>query len=178
MSPSMDILISSNLERLLYALSDGNDAEVRSYMKQLNAEGRYQVSDTVLAKVRKLFWAGSCGEEDTMDTIRRYYTQRNYLMDTHTAVAAHVLEQYRAESGDGGPAVIVSTASPYKFCSPVLRAIGAVPAGDGVELIAQLQEATGVKAPWRLAELGGKAVRFTESTEKHAMEQVVLDYLN
>lgn len=178
MSPSMDILISSNLERLLYALSDGNDAEVRSYMKQLNAEGRYQVSDTVLAKVRKLFWAGSCGEEDTVDTIRRYYTQRNYLMDTHTAVAAHVLEQYRAESGDGGPAVIVSTASPYKFCSPVLRAIGAVPAGDGVELIAQLQEATGVKAPWRLAELGGKAVRFTESTEKHAMEQVVLDYLN
>ena len=178
MSPSMDILISSNLERLLYALSDGNDAEVRSYMKQLNAEGRYQVSDTVLAKVRKLFWAGSCGEEDTMDTIRRYYTQRNYLMDTHTAVAAHVLEQYRAESGDGGPAVIVSTASPYKFCSPVLRAIGAVPAGDGVELIAQLQEATGVKAPWRLVELGGKAVRFTESTEKHAMEQVVLDYLN
>ena len=60
----------------------------------------------------------------------------------------------------------------------MLRAVGAVPAGDGVELSAQLQEATGVKAPWRLAELGGKAVRFTESTEKHAMEQVVLDYLN
>ncbi len=118
MSPSMDILISSNLERLLYALSDGNDAEVRSYMKQLNAEGRYQVSDTVLAKVRKLFWAGSCGEEDTMDTIRRYYTQRNYLMDTHTAVAGVMLEQYRAESGDGGPAVIVSTASPQNSAAP------------------------------------------------------------
>ena len=89
-----------------------------------------------------------------------------------------MLEQYRAESGDGGPAVIVSTASPYKFCSPALRAIGAVPAGDGVELIAQ--PAGGHRCESALAPggAGRQAVRFTESTEKHAMEQVVLDYLN
>ena len=177
MSPSMDILISSNLERLLYTLSGGNDAEVRGYMEQLNREGRYQVREEILAQVRDLFWAGSCGEEETTETIRRYYTEKGYLIDTHTAVAAHVLEQYRAETGDKGIAVFASTASPYKFCNHVLRAIGEEPAGDGVELIAQLQAATGVKAPWRLAELGSKAVRFTQSTEKQDMERVVLDYL-
>ena len=177
MSPSMDILISSNLERLLYTLSGGSDAEVRGYMEQLNTTGRYQVSDAIMEQIRNLFWAGSCGEEDTTETIHRYYAEKGYLIDTHTAVAANVLEQYRAETGDNGIAVFASTASPYKFCNHVLRAIGEEPAGDGVELIAQLQSATGVKAPWRLAELGGKAVRFTQSTEKQNMEQVVLGYL-
>ena len=176
MSPSMDILISSNLERLLYMLS-GSDAEVRGYMEQLNTTGRYQVSDTILEKVRGLFWAGSCGEDSTLETIHRYYTEKKYLIDPHTAVAANVLEQYRAVSGDNGPAVIASTASPYKFCNNVLRAIGAECGGDGVELIGRLQEATGVKAPWRLAALGDKKIRFTQSTEKTAMKQVVLDYL-
>ena len=177
MSPSMDILISSNLERLLYALSGGNDGEVRGYMEQLNATGRYEVSEQIMQQIRDLFWAGSCDEEKTTETIHRYYTEKKYLIDTHTAVAAQVLEQYRAETGDHGIAVFASTASPYKFCDHVLRAIGEKPAGDGVELIAQLQAATGVKAPRRLAELGGKQVRFTQSTEKQGMEQVVLEYL-
>ncbi len=177
MSPSMDILISSNLERLLYALSDGNDTEVRGYMEQLNTTGKYQVSDKIMEKIRALFWADSCSEEDTVSTIHRYYKEKNYLIDTHTAVAANVLEAYRAEMGDNGIAVFASTASPYKFCSHVLNAIGEEPVGDGVELIAQLQNATGVQAPWRLAVLGDKKVRFTQSTEKLAMEQVVLDYL-
>ena len=177
MSPSMDILISSNLERLLFSLTGGNDEEVRGYMEQLNATGRYQVSAELLEKIRELFWAGSCGEEETLSTIQRYYTDEGYLIDTHTAVAARVLEQYREETGDKGIAVFASTASPYKFCNNVLRAVGEEPQGDGVELIAQLQEKTGVPAPRRLAELGGKQVRFTESTEKQDMGQVVLSYL-
>lgn len=177
MSPSMDILISSNLERLLYALSDGDDAQVRGYMEQLNTVGRYQVSDAIMEKIRDLFWAGSCGEEETLSTIHAYYTEQNYLMDTHTAVAADVLEQYRTETGDRGIAVFASTASPYKFCNNVLRAIGEELCGDGVELIAQLQNATGVQAPYRLAALGTKEIRFTQVTEKQDMEKVVLDYL-
>ena len=76
MSPSMDILISSNLERLLYTLSGGNDAEVRGYMEQLNREGRYQVREELLMQIRELFWAGSCGEEETTETIHRYYTEK------------------------------------------------------------------------------------------------------
>ncbi len=177
MSPSMDILISSNLERLLYTLSGGNDGEVRGYMEQLNSTGRYQVREEIMEQLRALFWAGSTGEEETQETIRRYYRDRHYLMDTHTAVAAHVLEQYRAQTGDSGPAAVASTASPYKFCNHVLRAIGETPEGDGVELIGQLQKASGMPVPWRLAALGSKEVRFTQTVEKQEMEQAVRDFL-
>ena len=177
MSPSMDILISSNLERLLFALSGGDDAQVRSYMEQLAAEGKYRVGGEMLKKLQDLFWAGSCGEAETLTTIHRYFEEQNYLIDTHTAVAANVLAQYRTETGDMRPAVFASTASPYKFCSHVLEAIGEEPWGEGVELLEQLNEASGVKIPERLAALGRKEVRFTQSTEKQNMEQVVLDYL-
>ena len=88
-----------------------------------------------------------------------------------------MLAQYRTETGDMRPAVFASTASPYKFCSHVLEAIGEEPWGEGVELLEQLHEASGVKIPERLAALGRKEVRFTQSTEKQNMEQVVLDYL-
>ena len=141
--------------------------------------GRYQVSDSIFSRVRELFWAGSCGEEETLATIYRYYEDpdKRYLIDPHTAVAANVLEQYRAETGDNAPAVFASTASPYKFCNHVLRAIGAPYQGSGMELIARLQEITGVQAPWRLAKLGEKGIRFTGSTEKQDMEMVVLNLL-
>ena len=176
MSPSMDILISSNLERLLFALS-GDDKLVRQYMEQLAADGKYHVDGEMLEKIRDLFWAGSCSEEETLATIHSYYENDGYLIDTHTAVAADVLAQYRTETGDESQAVFVSTASPYKFCNHVLRAIGQEPQGEGVELLAQLHDASGVKIPERLAALSGKEVRFTQSTEKQNMEQVVLDYL-
>jgi threonine synthase len=177
MSPSMDILISSNLERLLFLLSGGNDAEVGSYMDSLASTGMYKVSDEMMAKIKELFWAGSCGEEGTSAAINEYYTKHDYLIDPHTAVAANVLGQYRAETGDGGKAVFASTASPYKFCGSVLRSIGVEPEGDGVGLIAQMQRVTGVKAPERLAALGGKERRFSGSTEKQDMDKVVLDAL-
>ena len=177
MSPSMDILISSNLERLLFALSGGDDAQVRGYMEQLADSGKYRVNDEMLEKIHDLFWAGSCSEEDTLATICNYFEEQEYLIDTHTAVAANVLAQYRAETGDMAQAVFVSTASPYKFCNYVLQAINEEPWGEGVELLTQLHDASGVKIPERLAALGSKEVRFTQSTEKQNMEQVVLDYL-
>lgn len=177
MSPSMDILISSNLERLLFDLSGENDEEVRRYMTQLNQCGRYQVSDAILTQVKELFWAGSCKEAETTATIAAYYQDKGYLIDPHTAVAAQVMEQYRAETGDGAPVVFVSTASPYKFCDSVLTAIGEVPVEDSLERIGQMQAVTGVPAPRRLAALKGKARRFDQWTEKQKMENVVQDFL-
>ena len=177
MSPSMDILVSSNLERLLFDLSGENDAEVRDYMAQLAKDGRYEVSDTIKAALREQYWGGCCGEEETARTIGKYYREKGYLIDTHTAVAAAVMEQYRAETGDGTVTVFVSTASPYKFCASVLPAIGVEPKGDGVELLEQLHEVSGVKIPERLAALRGKARRFDLAVEREAMDDVVRDFL-
>ncbi|MCI8909949.1 MAG: threonine synthase [Oscillibacter sp.] len=176
MSPSMDILVSSNLERLLFDLSGENDAEVRAYMDALAGEGRYEVSDGLKAALKEQYWGGFCDEAGTSAAIADYY-KKGYLMDTHTAVAASVMDQYRRETGDRTPTVFVSTASPYKFCDHVLAAIGETPAGDGVELLDQLHGVTGVPVPRRLAALKGKRRRFDLTAEKAGMDGVVLDFL-
>lgn len=177
MSPSMDILISSNLERLLFDLSGENDAEVRRYMDALAQSGRYEVSDAIKKALAEQYWGGFCDEAGTTAAIAKYYKDYGYLIDTHTAVAASVMEQYRAASGDKTPTVFVSTASPYKFCDSVLTAIGQTPAGDGVELLDQLHDVTGTAVPRRLAALKGKARRFDLTCEKPGMDSVVLDFL-
>ena len=177
MSPSMDILISSNLERLLFDLSGENDAEVRRYMDALAQSGRYEVSDAIKKALAEQYWGGFCDEAGTTAAIAKYYKDCGYLIDTHTAVAASVMEQYRAASGDKTPTVFVSTASPYKFCDSVLTAIGQTPAGDGVELLDQLHDVTGTAVPRRLAALKGKARRFNLTCEKPGMDSVVLDFL-
>ncbi len=176
MSPSMDILISSNLERLLFDLSGGDDALVRGYMEELGRTGRYEISAEMREKLQKLFYGGFCGEEDTKSTIAAVYAD-GYLIDTHTAVAAKVLEDYRRETGDERAAVFASTASPYKFCDSVLDAIGEMPAADSLDRLDQLQRVSGVETPARLAALRGKAVRFDAVTKKEDMEQVVLRFL-
>ena len=177
MSPSMDILVSSNLERLLYHLSGENDQEVRGYMESLSREGKYEVSQAVKEALAEQFWAGRCDEAGTTGTIARYYRDYGYLIDTHTAVAAGVLEQYRRETGDRTVTVFASTASPYKFCDHVLSAIGETPKGGGVELLDQLNAVTGVAIPKRLAALKGKARRFDLTAEKAGMDGVVLNFL-
>ena len=177
MSPSMDILVSSNLERLLFDLSGENDAEVKGYMDVLAKTGKYEVSDAIKAALADQFWGGFCGEAGTSAAIAKYYKENGYLIDTHTAVAANVMEQYRKATGDKTVTVFVSTASPYKFCDHVLRAIGETPAGDGVELLDQLHETTGTAIPRRLAALKGKARRFDLTCEKPGMDSVVLDFL-
>ena len=173
----MDILIAANLERLLFDLSGENDAEVRGYMDALAKDGKYEVSDAIKAKLAEQYWGGFCGEEGTAATIAEYYRKHGYLIDTHTAVAVNVMEQYRAATGDEAVTVFVSTASPYKFCNHVLTAIGETPAGDGMELLDQLHEVSGVPVPKRLAALKGKARRFDLTAEKQNMENVVLDFL-
>ena len=177
MSPSMDILISSNLERLLFDLSGENDEEVRGYMAALSKDGKYEVSDEIKAKLTEQYWGGFCDEAGTAATIAKYFKEYGYLIDTHTAVAANVLEQYRAATGDGTLTVFASTASPYKFCNHVLTAIGETPEGDGVELLDQLNRVSGVTVPRRLAALKGKERRFDMTAEKQNMDNVVLDFL-
>lgn len=175
-SPSMDILISSNLERLLYDLT-GSDTEVQGYMSSLNENGKYEVSAEVLAKIKDNFVAGYCDDQRTLQTIKRVYEESGYLMDTHTAVAYTVLRDYSEKTGDNTPSVIVSTASPFKFCDSVLSALGVDEQKAGTEILQQLSERSGKPVPQPLAALAGKQVRFTQVTEKEMMPDVVQGFL-
>lgn len=177
-SPSMDILISSNLERLLYLLSGGDDQLVAGYMKELSDTGCYQVSPEMLEKIQSVFVGGFSSEGETEETIGKMMTQHQYLIDTHTAVAFHVLEQYRKETGDTTKTVVASTASPFKFCDAVLDALGVTEKATGTALLDQLAEVSGMPAPQPLATLKDKQVRFTAWTEKEQMRSVVTDFLN
>ena len=174
-SPSMDILISSNLERLLYAMT-GSDETVREYMDRLSGEGKYSVSGGLLERLQADFACGWSSEEETEAAIGRLYA-RGYLMDPHTAVAWEVLEQYRRTSGDKRPGVVVSTASPYKFCDSVLRSIGCRESGGGTELIRTLSRVTGTPVPAPLEGLERRERRFTGSVEKTEMTAAVLRML-
>ncbi len=173
-SPSMDILISSNLERLLYDLSGCDDEEIRRLMAQLSEQGRYTVSDALLEEIRGLFAAGWCDDEGTADTIADTWKKHRYLCDTHTAVAVHVYEEYRRSTGDTTPTVIASTANPYKFSASVLGALhDGTPAGDEFDMVEELHRLTGCAVPPPLADLRGKTPRFTEVCDRQEMRGVV-----
>jgi len=171
-SPSMDILISSNLERLLLDLTLDPE-EVQGYMDRLAASGRYEVGEAVKARLKKHFSAYCCDDGETKRVIRRVYEGHGYLIDTHTAVAFSALEQYRKETGSQDPCVVVSTASPFKFCAAVLDALGEAQAAPGLDALDQLSAKTGIPVPAPLASLRGKAVRFTQTVEKTAMADAV-----
>ena len=147
MSPSMDILISSNLERMLFELTGCDDAVVRDYMAQLNSTGRYQVSGEVKEKLDGIFASGCCDDQETAQVIGKVWKEKGYLIDPHTAVAFGVLDKYRKETGDDAPTVVVSTASPFKFCSSVLPALGVTELAEGTDILDQLSRVTGVEAP-------------------------------
>ncbi|MBQ6335931.1 MAG: threonine synthase [Ruminococcus sp.] len=174
-SPSMDILVSSNLERLLYAMSGNNDVETKGYMDALKTKGVYEVSDTIKEKIAALFWGGYADEDATKATIHDLFEQQHYLSDTHTAVAVAVCDDYIRETGDKTPVVIASTASPYKFSKAVLGALnrGDLPETE-FDMVEQLHEITGAPVPAPLASLRGKTARFGDVTDKDAMQGVVL----
>ena len=177
MSPSMDILISSNLERMLFELTGCDDAVVRDYMAQLNSTGRYQVSGEVKEKLDGIFASGCCDDQETAQVIGKVWKEKGYLIDPHTAVAFGVLDKYRKETGDDTPALVVSTASPFKFCSSVLPALGVTELAEGTDILDQLSRVTGVEAPAPLAGLKDKTVRFAGVTEKEHMVDQVLEML-
>ena len=172
-SPSMDILVSSNLERLLYLLS-GDTKLVASLMKQLKEEGAYTVPDALKAAIRKEFWAAYCDDARAAEIIGRVYREQHYLCDPHTASGFAAAEDYRNETGDLTPMVILSTASPYKFPAAVLSAIGGDTGGDEFEQMERLQQMTGVPIPAPLASLKGKKELHTDVIEKEAMSTYVL----
>ena len=176
-SPSMDILVSSNLERLLFDLSEWDDQLVKKYMADLAAAGRYEVNAALRERIQSLFYAGSCGERETGTAIRSLHRDYGYLVDTHTAVAAKVLTGYRAETGDTAPSIFVSTASPFKFCSSVLEALGEADIAQGLDALDQLTAKTGQPAPAPLAGLRNKRVRFTQVVEKERMADAVMSLL-
>ena len=176
MSPSMDILISSNLERLLLALTQ-DPAEVREYMTQLAETGRYKVSGRIQDRLQKRFKGYFCDDRETQRVIRTMFERHGYLIDTHTAVAFSALEQYRQETGDDTPAIVASTASPFKFCNSVLEALGETGIASGLDALDQLTAKTGQPAPAPLAGLRDKAVRFTRVVEKDHMVDAVLSLL-
>ncbi len=177
-SPSMDILISSNLERLLYDLTDCDDKAVTKMMDSLKADGHYTVPAKVLEKLQASFVGGYSDDAGVAETIRDTFEKHNYLLDTHTAVAVRVYEQYREKTGDTTPTVIASTANPYKFSASVLSALGKDDANaDEFEKVELLQSSTGVAAPASLLSLREKEVRFPNICDREGQQAVVYGML-
>ena len=158
-SPSMDILVSSNLERLLFYVSEGDTSLVAELMKKLGQEGVYTFSGDPLHRIQELFYADCCGEEETASAINRLWNDCRWLSDTHTAVGFAVLEKYTASADyTGNKCVVLSTASPFKFPSTVLRAVGGKPLDDEFDTAFALSVFTGVPVPANIAGLREKPV--------------------
>ena len=172
-SPSMDILVSSNLERLLYLLS-GDTKLVAGLMRELNTQGVYTVPARLLEKIQSQFWAACCNDARAAEIIGRVYKEDGYLCDPHTASGWAAAEDYVAETGDHRPMVVLSTASPYKFPAAVLTAIGGDTSGDEFTQMARLSQITGVPVPKNLASLQGKPEKHTQVIDKDKMLSFVL----
>lgn len=179
-SPSMDILISSNLERLLYLLTGEDDAQIREWFTALAEKGTYEVTDAVKAKLTEQFYGGFCNDAETKATIAELYQKYGYTCDTHTAVAVKVYEDYRKETGDTTKTLIASTASPFKFSASVLDALGKKPADgtDEYDMVELLHEVSSMEIPQSLAALKTKPRRFDGSIDKSEMQQFVLQELH
>lgn len=176
-SPSMDILISSNLERLIY-LSTGCDAVANAaLMKELNEKGSYTVTEE-MRKFMEDFRGGFASEEENRDTIKKVFDDTGYLIDTHTGVAAAVYSRYREETKDDAKTVIASTASPYKFSGSVLEAIaGSQEAEDEFAIVDRLAEISGFPIPQAVEEIRTAPVRHTAECDVDQMEAVVAGIL-
>ena len=173
-SPSMDILISSNLERFLLELAEGDCAQVCAWMAALSGEGRYDIGPARLARLQETFFGGFADDRRTAETIARVWREEGYLLDPHTAVAACVAEDFRAKTGDRLPLLIVSTANAYKFASDVASALSIPVEGDAFAALQALENATGIAAPCQVARLNELAVLHSRVCEKGDMGEAVL----
>ena len=168
-SPSMDILVSSNLERLLYLMSGGNTELVAQLMQQLNTAGSYTVPQELRETIQNDFWAGCCDDAGAQKTIASVWEQYKYLCDPHTATGWAVAEDYVNQTGDNRPMVVLSTASAYKFPAAVLEALGGADSEDEFDQMEQLQRLTGVKIPENLSGLRTKQEKHTGVIAKEDM---------
>ena len=172
-SPSMDILVSSNLERLLYLVSDEDANLVKSLMEALSKEGRYEISAEMLSKVQTEFKAGFATDLQAKEAIKDVWDKNGYLMDTHTATAWKVADELMSER----PNIVLSTASPYKFPEAVSDALGIEISDDEFETMEMLSKETGIGVPKNLSGLKEKAIRFTDVIEKDKMLNYVIDII-
>jgi threonine synthase len=176
LSPSMDILVSSNFERLLYELVGQEPKRVVAYMEELQRVGRYELTAAEKANLQRVFWAGYADEVETTAAVQAVYNQYHYLIDPHTAVGYQVYQDYLAATGDNRPTIIAATASPFKFNRGVAEALfgtEAVVAVDEFDLMTQVSAATGVPIPPGLSGLKEKPLRHRQVIEPTAMEQAV-----
>ena len=174
MSPSMDILISSNLERLLYVMF--GTEKCAEYMRKLGAEGKYQLSKEELAKVQESFVGFYTDEDECRECIKRTQNSTRHLIDTHTSVAVAAAERFMNENKESGAMLVVSTASPYKFAGDVLLSLtGSKPECD-LDAPALLEELTGVAMPEPLRRVLSREPRHTEVIEKGDMRSAVLEF--
>ncbi|MDO4563144.1 MAG: threonine synthase [Clostridia bacterium] len=179
-SPSMDILISSNLERLLYLLTDGMSGEVAEYMKSLSKNGKYTVSKALHERIKAEFAGGYNDDEECKKTISETAAKYGYIIDTHTAVAMGVYTSYASAAQDDTKTIIASTANPFKFNEAVLSALcgdAATQGKDEFEMIDALSEKFSLDVPQPLRELKTLPVRFDDTFEKGAMRSAVSGFL-
>jgi len=172
----MDILISSNLERLLY--HETNDpTKVKKLMEELNETGKYRIENGLKRKLEKIFYATFTNEEETKETIKTTFNKYRYLPDTHTAVAISAANKYRSETNDMRPMIIASTASPYKFAPAVLTALGEnIDKLDEFEQLSKLNKITSMNIPQNLADLKSAPVLHNDVCEKVEMTDRVLKF--
>lgn len=175
MSPSMDILISSNLERLLYFTA--GTQETADCMKKLSELGRYEVSDAAMSVIKANFVGYFADETETANTLRKVYNEYGYLADTHTSVAFDCAEKYVSESGDTKPMVVVSTASPYKFAADVYKSITGKVASDGTAALDELSALTSTEISYPLRDLDKREVKFNTVIESDAMLDEVYKFM-
>ena len=171
-SPSMDILVSSNLERLLYFLS-GDTELVAGLMAQLNTQGFYTVPDNLKKAIGEEFWAGCCDDAKTRKTISKVWAEQHYLCDTHTAAGWAVAEDYVNQTGDTTPMVVLSTASAYKFPAAVLSSLENSTETDEFKQMERLAQLTGVPIPGNLKGLQQKKELHTDVIPKDQMHTYV-----
>ncbi len=177
-SPSMDILISSNLERMLFEFCGCDDKCVAELQSELSKNGKFTVSDDVKKAFAEVFYGGCCDDKATLDTIKETYEKYGYLCDTHTAVAVKVAGQYRNETGDSTPMLIASTASPYKFAQSVLSAVSDKTADSEFGYVRILNDVTKTAVPAPIAALENAQVRFKCVCDKENMLQQVYSALD
>ena len=176
-TPSMDILISSNLERLLYHESGGDFRKISQYMAELKANGKYTIDKNLKTRLDKIFHAEYVTEDETKLFIKRVYDEFKYLLDTHSAVSICALSKYRGKTHDLTPVLSASTASPYKFTSAVLSALGkSIDGIDDLKQLKLLNKSTNAKIPKNLAVLSSAQVLHDDICEKEEMAQRVLEF--
>ena len=176
-SPSMDILISSNLERLLYHMTGGDDAQIREWFGALKTAGRYEIPTELRNRIQAEFSGSFWDDAATKAMIGTVFSENGYLSDTHTAVGICAARDYTAKAAEKLPMLIASTANPYKFGAAVLEAIGGDTDADEYEVLSRLEEKSGMAVPKALAELKTKTVRFTDSVAQDEMPAYVREKL-